>query len=212
VGIKPFTSILITLLLLGVCAPAVAQDTRNLPHRDDLQSLELEELRGGGPSYRLIWHAWHRRPGALTLWCETSGCRAQLRYTDGYGTYQQGKLYYSQSRHVDRETAGQVMEAVDQSAFWRLVPHLPVDGPYGARPTLGEPSICLHAPYYFLEGRKQNQSQLVYRYCQPRYGDGIAAVQPMIDLFERLFPTAMTQVKAVGAGQAQANPLLPIER
>jgi hypothetical protein len=202
------------LALLGafVAAPALAQDATSPPHRGDLASMNLTPLDGQGPSYRLIWHAWHRRPGSLTLWCEQSRCQAELRYTDGYGTYNQGRLHYARTRPVSRETAQNVMAAMDQNGFWQLTAHLPTGGPYGDRPTLSEPSICLHAPHYFLEGRRADQSRLVYRYCQPNVNDGLVAVKPMIDLFDTLFPDDFPQVKAVGASDQARVPLKRIDR
>lgn len=196
-----------TMLASG---PVEAQDNSNQPHHNELASMEMSPLVGDGPSYRLIWHAWHRRPGALTLSCDQRRCTAELRHTDGYGTYQQGTLAFNQTRTVRHERALQVIAAMQTHGVFGLKPDLPVDGNSYLRPGHGN-NICLHAPNFYIEARHGPQSVLAYRFCQDDYESSIATVRPLIDLFTELFPREMSQVSQYSDLESSNNRLREIE-
>ncbi|MCU0882263.1 MAG: hypothetical protein MUF14_06305 [Hyphomonadaceae bacterium] len=186
------------------------------PHQAELDSLQLQPVSGTGPTYRLIWHAWHRRPGALTLSCTPRRCTAELRYTDGYGTYRQGTLARTLSKTVDRVRAEAIIETINGNGLFALKAYLPVGTLYN-RPELAQDSpqganmICLHAPSYFVEAVNDGRTQLAYRFCQEHYSDGLDALKPMIDLFGQLFPDDMSQVSAYSNLEADNHQLRKLD-
>jgi hypothetical protein len=166
------------------------------PHSLDLQSMQAEPLADNMRAYRLIWHAWHKKPGILTLWCDPAACSAELRHTDGFGTYRRGNLAGLYTLRVERTKALEVMAAIDAGGLWTLDPQ--VRDKNGARPGLPQDSIdsiCLHAPHYFIEAKDSGRSLLAYRYCQSNYMDGLNAVAPLIALFDELFPIPLAMIK-----------------
>ncbi len=165
-------------------------------HSFDLRSMQAEPLADNRRAYRLIWHAWHKKPGILTLWCDPEACSAELRHTDGFGTYRQGNLTGLYTLRVERTKALEVMAAIDAGGLWTLAPQ--VRGKDGARSGLPEDSkdsICLHAPHYFIEAKDSGHSLLAYRYCQSNYMDGLNAMAPLISLFDELFPVPLALIK-----------------
>lgn len=201
------------LCALLLVPPAYAEAPA-APHADDLRSMQLEPLSTEGDAYRLVWHAWHRRPSTLTLTCDDDACHAELRYTNGYGTYTQGALAFVEQRAVPVELARSVMSAIDANNVWQLTPDLPVDGLYGRR---GTPSssdsigICIHSPHYFIEAHAAGRSLLMYRYCQNNYNDGLSALAPMTALFDELFPEHMSQVSSFSNLEERGERLREIE-
>ena len=175
---------------------AAAEGDVSPPHSFDLRSMQAEPLGDNRRAYRLIWHAWHKKPGILTLWCDPKSCSAELRHTDGFGTYQQGNLTGLYTLRVERTKALEVMDAIDAGGLWTLDPQ--VRGKDGARVGLPEDSkeaICLHAPHYFIEAKDSGRSLLAYRYCQSNYMDGLTAMAPLISLFDELFPVPLALIK-----------------
>jgi hypothetical protein len=170
------------------------------PHWRDLQSMRAETLSDDARAYRLIWHAWHKKPGILTLQCGPKECSAELRHTDGYGTYRQGTLEDIFIKRVERLKAMAVMDAINAGSVWSLPPQVRVEK--GERVDLPEDSktqICLHAPYYYIEAKDSGRSLLAYRYCQSNYMDGLKAMAPLIALFDELFPEQLAKVKPTPA-------------
>ena len=162
--------------------------------------MRAETLSDQVRAYRLIWHAWHKKPGILTLQCGPNECSAELRHTDGYGTYQQGSLEDIYIKRVERTKALAVMDAIDDGGLWSLPPQ--VRNEKGERDGLPEDSktqICLHAPYYYIEAKDSGRSFLAYRYCQSDYMDGLKAMAPLIALFDELFPEQLAKVKPAPA-------------
>jgi hypothetical protein len=179
------------VLLVG-CSHAPSPGSE-LPHAEELRSLRAPALAAlEGDTLRIVFHDWHRSPGLLTLNCRRS-CTLEVRTTDGYGTYQQGTLDRAATVRVAESEARAVMEAVGDRGFWRLLPLLPEGGTYGFRPGGGD-MICLHAPYYYLEGRVGERKQLVHRYCQEGYEDGWVAAAPLLEMFRRRFPEEFAAV------------------
>jgi hypothetical protein len=170
------------------------------PHWRELQSMRAEPLSDQARAYRLIWHAWHKKPGILTLHCDTKECSAELRHTDGYGTYQQGSLEDISKKPVERTKAMAVMDALNVGGVWSLPPQ--VHSEKGERVGLPEDAktqICLHAPYYYIEAKDSGRSLLAYRYCQSNYMDGLNSMTPLIALFDELFPEQLLKVKPTPA-------------
>jgi hypothetical protein len=170
------------------------------PHWRDLQSMRAELLSDQARAYRLIWHAWHKKPGILTLQCDPKECSAELRHTDGYGTYRQGTLEDIFIKRVERTKAMAVMDAISAGGVWSLPPQVRVEK--GERVGLPEDSktqLCLHAPYYYIEAKDSGRSLMAYRYCQSNYMDGLKAMAPLIVFFDELFPEQLAKVKPTPA-------------
>jgi hypothetical protein len=162
--------------------------------------MRAEALSDQAHAYRLIWHAWHKKPGILTLQCDTKECSAELRHTDGYGTYRQGTLEDIFIKRVERTKALAVMKAIDDGGLWSLPPQ--VRNEKGERAGLPEDSktqLCLHAPYYYIEAKDSGRSLLAYRYCQSNYLDGLNIMAPLIALFDEFFPEQLAKVKPTPA-------------
>ncbi len=186
------------MLMVPVSSAARGADADQWPfsHLEDLKSMRAQPLRDDARGYRLIWHAWHKKPGILTLTCKAGACTAELRHTDGFGTYRQGKLEKIYTKRVQESKALQVMAALDEGGVWALPPQVADEKGYRiGLPEGGQGWICLHAPYYFVEAKKPGRSLLAYRYCQPNYRDGLDAMVPLITLFEELFPTRISAVR-----------------
>ncbi|MEQ1706886.1 MAG: hypothetical protein ABL864_00970 [Terricaulis sp.] len=149
----------------------------------------------------------------MTIACREEVCFAELRHTDGYGTYAQGRLALVERRPIPLGEARSVTSAID--GLWALDPDLPIDGLYGLRrPVKSDEEvieICIHAPHYFIEARTRSRSFLMYRYCQDNYDDGLIALTPMLALFERLFPEPMSQVSAFSNLEERGERLREIE-
>jgi hypothetical protein len=186
------------LLMVPTASSARGTDAEQWPLSQlvNLKSMNAQPLRDDARAYRLIWHAWHKKPGMLTLTCKAGACTAELRHTDGFGTYHQGKLEKVYTKRVQELKALQVMSALDEGGVWALPPQLADEKGYRiGLPEGGQDWICLHAPYYFVEAKKLGRSLLAYRYCQPNYRDGLDAMAPLITLFEELFPTRISAVR-----------------
>lgn len=205
--------VLLAVLYVLLFVP-VAYGEEQPPHTNDLRSMQLEPLAQDGDSYRLIWHAWHRRPGVLTLTCRRASCHAEIRYTNGYGTYTQGNLAVVERRSVPSDVVRPVMSVIETNRLWEIAPDLPTNGLYGPRQGRGtnqEIEICIHAPHYFIEAQAAGRSLLLYRYCQANYADGLNAVAPMIALFGNLFPEQMSQVSGFSNLEERGERLREIE-
>lgn len=188
----------IFLLMLPVASAARGADADTWPfsHLENLKSMRAQPLGDDVRAYRLIWHAWHKNPGILTLACKSEVCTAELRHTDGFGTYRQGELEKIYTKRVAKSKALEVMAALDAGGVWALPPQLADErGNRIDLPTGGEDWVCLHAPYYFVEAKEPGRSLLAYRYCQPNYRDGLNAMAPLITLFEELFPMRISAVR-----------------
>lgn len=157
----------------------------------------IEQIEG--QSYRLVWHAWHQSPGLILANCKDQECVIEVRYTDGYGTYSQGKLEGSRTAKISRSDFEEIGRAFEGDGFWKLEPHLRPGEPYlGVSENASDesPAICLHAPSYYLEGFEEGRSHLIYRYCQRNYEDGIQVAMPLIKMAERHFPEEMEKIVA----------------
>ena len=195
-----FATSAVAFFLLIVPVTAMAQEADPsasvTPHIRVLNSMRALPLGDDARSYRLIWHAWHKKPGMLTLVCDSKQCSAELRHTDGYGTYRQGTLEDIYTKRVERAKAHQVMAALESGGLWALAPQvLDENGKRTGLPQDSVDSICLHAPHYYIEAKDSGRSLLAYRYCQSNYMDGLNAVAPLIALFDELFPVPLAKIK-----------------
>ena len=157
----------------------------------------IEQIEG--QSYRLVWHAWHQSPGLILANCIDQKCMIEVRYTDGYGTYTQGKLEAIRTAEISRSEFEEIGRAFEGDGFWKLEPNLRPGDPYlGVSENASDESlrICLHAPSYYLEGFEEGRSHLIYRYCQRNYDDGIQVAMPLIEIAERHFPEEMEKIVA----------------
>jgi hypothetical protein len=188
----------VCLMMMPIAASAQGSDVYpvGLPHAEDLASMQARPLPDHSRAYRLIWHAWHKKPGMLTLTCARTACTAELRHTNGYGTYRQGRLQRVYRKKVATDEALSVMAALDAGGVWTLPPQLPVGvGMRAGMPEGSELRICLHAPHYYVEAKDGERSILAYRHCQSNYKDGLNAMAPLIALFDRIFPVPLALVK-----------------
>lgn len=164
---------------------------------DSFRAPAIEQIEG--QSYRLVWHAWHQAPGLILANCIDQKCMIEVRYTDGYGTYTQGKLEAIHTAEISRSEFEEIGSAFERDGFWGLEPHLRPGEPYlgvsDNAPDEG-PAICLHAPSYYLQGFEEGRSHLIYRYCQRNYDDGIQVAMPLIEIAERHFPDEMEKIVA----------------
>lgn len=167
---------------------------------EDLRSfraLPLEQIPG--ESYRLVWHAWHQRPGLILANCSEK-CSLELRYTDGYGTYSQGKLDGVVNAAITEAEFNKIAASFENGKFSSLSPDLRPNEAYEGLKKGGtedEIIICLHAPHYYLESYIQQDYRVIYRYCQDNYTEDLAIAFPLIELAEKYFSDEMKLVKAV---------------
>lgn len=199
-------SILGIFVLAGCAsAPPVPDD---LPHAEELRSLRVGPLAAGGETLRIALHEWHKRPALITLSCEGENCDLEMRMTDGYGTYRQGRLNLIETESIEKALFDTVIEEVSARGFWRLEPQLREK--FEGVNADGSVALCLHAPHYYAEGRSDGRRQLIYRYCQPNYADGLVTLAPLLKLAAETFPDAFeagTNIEDPDALMARTAPL-----
>lgn len=175
---------------------------------EDLRSFRAQPLEQiPGESYRLVWHAWHQRPGLILANC-SKYCYLELRYTDGYGTYSQGKLDGVVKTAITKSEFKTVVNGFEEGQFANLNPYLRPDERYdGLIESASEDEIviCLHAPYYYLERYVKKEYLVIYRYCQNNYSEDLAVAFPLIELAEKYFPSEMKLIKAVWLNNDQED-------
>lgn len=174
----------------------------DLPLYEDLRSFRAKPLQQfNGSSYRLVWHAWHQTPGLITANCYKGECTLELRYTDGYGTYQQGKLAGRAKVNISNHEYEGVAESFVTNRFGELISYPKRNNPYeetfSEDEDFEEISICLHAPHYYLESYMESEYYVIYRYCEDNYRRDLRVAFPLIELAEKYFPTQMEHVTAV---------------
>ena len=194
-------SIVACVLMVSACTTVGVHEYPSDYHLyeilESFRAPAIEQIEG--QSYRLVWHAWHQSPGLILANCIDQKCMIEVRYTDGYGTYSQGKLEGSRTAEISRSEFEEIGRAFERDGFWNLEPHLRPNEPYrGVSGNASDdgPAICLHAPSYYLEGFDDGQSHLIYRYCQRNYDDGIQMAMPLIEMAERHFPAEMEKIVA----------------
>lgn len=152
-----------------------------------------------GRSYRLTWHAWHKKPGLIRATCEVDSCELELRFTDGYGTYTQGKLAGVRTTGISRDEFDAIEQAFAEGDFASFDPDLRDGEPYAGvvdQAEEGAIPICIHAPSYYLESYDGERHKIVYRYCQSDYGDALGIARPLVELSARYFPEETALVSA----------------
>lgn len=168
---------------------------------DDLRSFRAPPIEQiDGRSYRLTWHPWHKTPSLILANCNETSCFIEVRFTDGYGTYTQGKLRGVRKQEISFDDFRKIERAFNEADFNSLEPHLREGN---ASQGLYEPQsddvvaiICVHAPAYYLETYDGFQKRMIYRYCQDDYDEGLRIAMPLIELAERSFPLEMKAIVA----------------
>lgn len=194
--------ILASGLMLSSC---VSLERYNYPsdfHQyEELQSFKAPPVEQiAGKSFRLTWHAWHKTPALILANCVDQKCRLELRFTDGYGTYSQGKLAGIRQTKITIEEFNIIERAFVEGRFESLPPLLRREDEYhGLKESENENEIiiCVHAPSYYLEAYENTQHHIIYRYCQENYTDGLRVAMPLIELAETHFPEEMPSIIAV---------------
>jgi len=194
--------ILASGLMLSSC---ISLERYNYPsdfHQyEELQSFKAPPIESiKGTSYRLTWHAWHKTPSLILANCLDQKCGLELRFTDGYGTYSQGKLAGIRRAEITNEEFNRIERAFIEGGFANLPPLLRKKDEYhGLKESEDENEIviCIHAPSYYLETYENTQHHIIYRYCQENYTDGLRVAMPLIELAETHFPKEMPSIIAV---------------
>ena len=176
---------------------------------EDLRSFKaLPVQQIPGRSIRLTWHAWHKTPGLILANCDGQECYLEVRFTDGYGTYQQGKLKGIRKAKISQEEFNTISFAFDQGGFAALEPQLRQEERYsGLLQTDGTIAICIHSPHYYLETYENGRHHVIYRYCQDDYDDGLYIAMPLIELAEHYFPSEMLKIFAIWIEEERATKL-----
>ena len=200
---KPSTKIAVLTAFTLICASCAGIPYPTDFHLyDDLRSFKAKPMQQlAGNSYRLVWHAWHQTPGLITANCFKEECSLEVRHTDGYGTYQQGKLVGRGKVNISRHEFEVVAGGFNKNRFRELSPNLRQNSRYAGLASENDNSeaikICLHAPHYYLESNVEGEYHVIYRYCQDDYGRDLEVAFPLIELAEKYFPSQMQHITAV---------------
>lgn len=151
-----------------------------------------------GHSIRLTWHAWHKKPALILANCAEAKCRLELRFTDGYGTYRQGKLEGVRQVSISKREFDVIAISLEEGGFDDLPSDLRENRNASLEPDSdGNIAICIHSPSYYLETFENGRRQMIYRYCQNNYEDGLRLAIPLIELAEEHFGKEMSSITAV---------------
>lgn len=197
-----YVALLVNSIALSACSTTLGISyPSNFHQYESLRSFKarpIEQIEG--QSIRLTWHAWHKSPGLILANCANQLCYLEIRFTNGYGTYQQGNLSGIRKVVIAREEFDTIEATFDRDGFAALEPQLRENGPYSSiAPPDGSITFCVHAPHYYLETFKENHRHIIYRYCQDNYDDGLRIAKPLIELAEHYFPNEMSHIVEDGA-------------
>lgn len=197
-------ALLALLMLTSTTANEYPSDYHLYSNLSSFRAPVLQSITGN--SYRLVWHAWHQKPATILANCNKSICYLELRYTDGYGTYYQGKLQESLKKNISVNEFERIATGFAENGFSSLSPQLRENSAYeGIKYEITEEekddkmetvTFCLHAPHYYLESNIDDRYHLIYRYCQPNYTDDLKSAFPLIELAEKTFPKQMEDISA----------------